>query len=74
MVGREDYYYRKSFHSAILQEIVNVNCRFWDYEFGSVGSLRDWAIFQVTKIRRACMEGKLHPCKLVGNAAYPVRP
>ena len=74
IVGGEDYYCRKSFHSAILQGIVDVKCRFWDYEFGWAGSLHDWAVFQVTKIGRACMEGKLHPYKLIGDAAYPVRP
>ena len=72
--GGEDYYCRKSFHSAILQGIVDVHCKFWDYEFGWAGSLHDWAVFQVTKIGRACIEGRLHPYKLIGDAAYPIRP
>ena len=32
IIGREDYYYRKSFHQALLQGIGNTNCMFWDYE------------------------------------------
>jgi hypothetical protein len=41
VIGGEDYYYCKSFHSALLQGIVNTNCIFWDYEFGWAGSLHD---------------------------------
>jgi hypothetical protein len=37
-------------------------------------SLHDWAVFQVTKIGRACIEGKFQPYKLIGDASYPVRP
>ena len=74
IIGGEDYYCRKSFHSAILQGIVGPDCMFWDYEFGWAGSLHDWAVFQVTKIGRACIEGKFQPYKLIGDAAYPVRP
>jgi hypothetical protein len=34
IIGGEDYYCRKSFHSALLQGIVDTNCIFWDYELG----------------------------------------
>jgi len=74
VIGGEDYYCRKSFHSAILQGIVGPDCMFWDYEFGWAGSLHDWAVFQVSNIGRKCIEGKLQPYKLIGDAAYPVRP
>ena len=74
VIGGEDYYCRKSFHSALLQGIVDSNCIFWDYEFGWAGSLHDWTVFQQTKIGRACMEGRFLPYKLIGDAAYPVRP
>ncbi len=74
VIGGEDYYCRKSFHSALLQGIVDTNCIFWDYEFGWAGSLHDWTVFQQTKVGRACMEGKFQPYKLIGDAAYPVRP
>ena len=71
----EEYYYcRKSFHSVILQRIVDVHCKFWDYEFGWAGNLHDWVIFQVTKIERACMEGRLYPYKLIRDAIYPIKP
>ena len=33
VLSEEDYYCRKCFHSALLQEIVDTNCIFWDYEF-----------------------------------------
>ena len=72
--GGENYYCRKSFHSAILQGIVDVHYKFWDYEFGWAGSLHDRVVFQVIKIGRACMERRLHPYKLIGDAAYPIRP
>jgi hypothetical protein len=39
VIGGEDYYCRKSFHSTLLQGIVDANCIFWDYEFGWAGSL-----------------------------------
>lgn len=74
VIGGEDYYCRKSFHSALLQGIVDTNCIFWDYEFGWAGSLHDWTVFQQTKVGRACMEGRFLPYKLIGDAAYPVRP
>ena len=74
IIGGEDYYCMKSFHSAILQRIVGPDCRFWDYEFGWAESLCDWAIFQMIKIRHAYIEGKFQPYKLIGDVAYPVRP
>jgi hypothetical protein len=74
VIGGEDYYYRKSFHSTLLQGIVDANCIFWDYEFGWAGNLHDWIVFQQTKIGRACMEGKFLPYKLIGDVAYLVRP
>jgi hypothetical protein len=46
VIGGEDYYCRKSFHSALLQGIIDTNCIFWDYEFGWARSLHDWIIFQ----------------------------
>jgi hypothetical protein len=45
VIGGEDYYCRKSFHSALLQGIVDANCIFWDYKFGWAGSLYDWTGF-----------------------------
>ena len=34
IIGGEDYYCCKSFHSALLQRIVDKNCIFWDNELG----------------------------------------
>jgi len=73
VVGGEDYYCRKSFHSALLQGIVDTNCIFWDYEFGWAGSMHDCTVFKLTKLGRKCIEGRLLPYKLIGDAAYPVR-
>jgi hypothetical protein len=61
VIGGQDYYCIKSFHSAILQEIVGPYCMFWNYEFGWAGSLHDWNVFQVTRIGHRCIEGKLQP-------------
>ena len=46
VIGGEDNYCRKSFHSALLQGIVDANCIFWDYKLGWAGSLHDWIFFQ----------------------------
>ena len=48
----------KSFHSEVLYGIVRPDCMFWNYEFEWVECLHDWAIFQVTKIGRTCIEDK----------------
>ena len=74
VIGGEDYYCRKSFHSALLQGIVDTNCIFWDYEFGWAGSMHDCTVFKLTQVGRKCIEGGLLPYKLIGDAAYPVRP
>jgi hypothetical protein len=73
LIGGEDYYCCKSFHSVLLQGIADANCILWDYKFGWAGSLHDWTIFQQTKIGRACIEGKFLLYKLIGDAAYPVQ-
>jgi hypothetical protein len=54
--------------------IVDVNCKFWDFEFGWANSLHNCFVFQVTKVGKAFMERKYMPYKLIGDAAYPVRP
>ena len=61
VIWGEDYYCHKSFHLAILKEIVVVNYKFWDFEFGCAGSLHDWSVFQVTKVEKTFMEGKYMP-------------
>jgi hypothetical protein len=33
IIGGEDYYCRKSFHSALLQGIINIKIIYWDYKF-----------------------------------------
>ena len=72
--GGEDYYCRKSFHSTLLQGVVDRNCVFWAYELGWAGSMHDCTVFKLTKLGKKCMEGGVLPYKLIENAAYPVRP
>ena len=74
VIGKEDYYCRKSFHLALLQGIVDTKCVFWDYEFGWAGSMHDRTLFQLTKVRRYCIKGKFLLYKLIENCAYTVRP
>lgn len=50
VVGGENYYCSKSFHSAILQGIVGLNYTFCNYEIRWAGSLHDWVVFQVMGI------------------------
>ena len=44
------YYCRKGFYSCLLQGIVDLKCKFWDYDFGWCGRIHDWALFQKTEI------------------------
>jgi hypothetical protein len=68
------YYYRKGFYSALLQGVVDSHCRFWDYDFGWAGRCHDWTLFQNSDIGKRIMRGELIPYKLIGDAAYPMRP
>lgn len=40
------YYCRKGYYSCLLHGVVDVDCKFWDYDFGWVGRIHDWALFQ----------------------------
>jgi hypothetical protein len=68
------YYCRKGYYSVLLQGIVDSKCRFWDYDFGWVGRCHDWTLFQNSDIGKRIMRGELLPYKLIGDAAYPMRP
>jgi hypothetical protein len=39
------YYCRKDFYFALLQGIVDKDCKFWDFDFGWVGRCHDWTHF-----------------------------
>jgi hypothetical protein len=45
----------------------------WKYEFRWARNMHDWILFQLTKVRRDCIEGKFLLYKLIGNCTYPVR-
>lgn len=74
MIGGENYYCSKSFHSPLLQCIVDTKCVFWNYGFGWVGSIHDWKLFQLIRVGRNCIKGKFLPYKLIEDCAYPIWP
>ena len=70
----ENYYCRKSFHSVLLQGIVDTKCVFWNYEFEWAGNMHDWTLFQLTIVGKYCIKGNHLPYKFIGDCAYSVRP
>ena len=68
------YYCRKGFYSTLLQSIVDSKCKFWDYDFEWAERCHDWTLFQNSDIGKKVMKGELLPYKLIGDAAYPMRP
>jgi hypothetical protein len=44
------YYCRKGFYYALLQGIVDKDCKHWDFNFGWAGRCHDWTLFQNTEI------------------------
>ena len=69
-----EYYCRKGFYSVILQGVVDAQCKFWDFDFGWPGSCHDWSVFQRSTLGVEVMKNKYLPYKLIGDAAYPMRP
>jgi hypothetical protein len=67
------YYCRKGFYSALLQGVVDKDCKFWDFDFGWAGRCHDWTLFQNTEIGKKVINGAFLPYKLIGDAAYPMR-
>jgi hypothetical protein len=67
------YYYRKRFYSALLQGVVDSQCRFWDYDFRWAGHCHNWTLFHNSDIGKRIMRGALIPYKLIGDVAYPTR-
>jgi hypothetical protein len=45
--GGEDYYYRKSFYSTMLQDIVDRICILWNYKIPWTGSMHDCIVFKL---------------------------
>jgi len=58
----------------LLQGIVDKDCKFWDFDFGWAGQCHDWTLFQNSEIGKKVMSGVFLPYKLIGDAAYPMRP
>ena len=74
VIAEEDYYCRISFHSVLLQCIVDTKCVFWNYRFGWAWNMHDWTLFQLTKVQRDCIESKFLLYKLIGDCANLVQP
>jgi hypothetical protein len=68
------YYCRKGFYSALLQEVVDKDCKFWDFDFGWAGRCHDWTLFQNTEIGKKVISGAFLAYKLIGDVAYPMKP
>ncbi len=68
------YYCRKWFYSVLIQGVVDVKWKLWDYDFGWVGRKHDWTLFQKIEIGKMTMSGTFLPYKLVDGAAYPRHP
>jgi len=64
----------KRIYSCLLQGVVDIDCKFWDYDFGWIGRIYDWALFQKSKIGKKTMKGAFLPDKFIDDVAYPMRP
>jgi hypothetical protein len=47
---------------------------FLDYDYGWVGSIPDWVLFQKTDVKIYVMKDKFLPYKLIGDATYQMWP
>jgi hypothetical protein len=54
--------------------VVDADCKFWDYDFGWAGSCHDYTVFQRIQLGLQTLRGEFLPYKLIGDAAYPMRP
>lgn len=59
LIGGDDYYCRKLLHSALLQGIVDTKCVLGTMNLVGAGNKHDRIVFQFTKVRKMCIEGKL---------------
>jgi hypothetical protein len=57
----------------LIQGVVNAKCGFWNYDYGWVGSIHDWAFFQKAKLENWVMKDKVLPYKFIGDV-YPMQP
>ncbi len=66
-VDPKSYYYQKGFYSKLIQGVVDAKCSFWDYDYGWVGSVHDWALSQKIELGNWVMKDKFLSYKLIGN-------
>jgi hypothetical protein len=62
-------YFQKEFYSYLLQGVVVVKRKFWEYDFGWCGRIHDQTLFQKSKIRKKTMKGALLPFNFIGDVA-----
>ena len=67
-------YCKKGFYSVLLQDVVDSQNKFWYYDFGWAGSIHDWNLFKKSDFGKITMSGTFLPYKLIGDAAYSMRP
>lgn len=58
---------KKRFYYILLQEVVDANWKFWDYDFKLVGRNHDCALFQKTDIGKKTMEGAFTFIQMMWN-------
>jgi hypothetical protein len=51
----------------LIQGVVDAKCSFWDYDYGWVGSVHDWALSQKIELGNWVMKDKFLSYKLIGN-------
>jgi len=73
-VDPKSYYCWKGFYSTLIRGGIDTKCSFQDYDYGWVGKIHDWALFQKTELGNQVMKDKFLPYKLVGDVTYPMRP
>jgi hypothetical protein len=66
-VDPKSYYYQKKIYSTLIQRVLDAKCHFWDYDYGWLGSIRGWVLFQKIDVKNCVMRSKFLPYKLIGD-------
>ncbi|CAI5971956.1 unnamed protein product [Closterium sp. NIES-64] len=69
-----DYYNRKQVYSVQLQVTCDSKGVIWDYNVGNPGSMHDQGVFSTSDLHGRLESGEIAPYRLVGDAAYPLKP
>jgi hypothetical protein len=71
-VDPKSYYYRNLFYSTLIQRDLDAKCCFWDYDYGWVGSIHGWVLFQKIDVGSCVMREKNLPYKFIGDVGVHV--